>query len=239
MADPSKRFEKSVSYIASQIERSEREKGQVRSGPAITMSRETGSGAITLADRLVEHLNEHTDAKDCHWTVFDKNLVAKVLEDHDLPTRLEKFMPEDSPDHVRDTVGDMLGIHPPNWALVKRTGETIYRLARMGSCILVGRGANIITRGLPNVLHIRLVGALDKRITRCAEYYGISEAEATEFIKKQDRARRRYLLAYYDEEIEDPANYHLVINVDRFTPDGLVRMEVQLSLFGPQHIPMM
>ncbi len=36
--------------------------------------------------------------------------------------------------------------------------------------------------------------------------------------------RRRYLLAYYDVEIDDPTNYHLVINVDRYTPQTLVRL---------------
>ena len=29
------------------------------------------------------------------WTIFDRNLVERVLEDHDLPARLAKFMPED------------------------------------------------------------------------------------------------------------------------------------------------
>ena len=81
---------------------------------------------------------------------------------------------------------------------------------------------------LPNVLHLRLIGSLEKRIDRCMEYYKMSEAEARDYIKKTDRGRRRYLLAYYDREIDDPLNYDLVINVDRFTTGGLLEMVADL-----------
>ena len=220
MKDLEKRFAKSLSYIESQGTRGEKGHKKGSRGPAITMSRETGAGAVTLADKLAARLDELLPGAP--WTVFDKNLVAKVLEDHNLPQRLEQFMPEDSPKYVTDAVGDMLGIHPPSWSLVRRTNDTIYRLARLGRCILVGRGANIITRELPNVVHIRLVGSLEGRIRRCAEYYDIGKAAARELIKKQDRARRRYLLAYLDEDIDDPKNYDVVINVDRMSQDAIV-----------------
>ncbi|NIO28662.1 MAG: hypothetical protein GTO29_08925 [Candidatus Latescibacteria bacterium] len=224
MAEPGKRFEKYQDYISSQIKRAEKEGRPAKPNPAITISRETGAGAIPLGDRLAEYLNERFGSAECQWTVFDKNLVKQVLEDHGLPERLEQFMQEDKPSLLDETVSDMLGIRPPDWELVKHTHETIYRLAKLGNCILVGRGANIITQELPNVLHLRLVGSWEKRVNRCMELYGITKAEARELIKKQDRARRRYMLAYYDTDIDDPANYHLIINVDRFTTEALVQL---------------
>ena len=223
MVDLRKQFEKCQAYIISHVSSGEiSSQSMTRQYPSITISRETGAGAMTLADKLVDFLNNQPGGPDSLWTVFDKNLVQQVLEDHDLPTHLEKFMPEDKPSHIKDTIGDMLGTHPPNWELVKHTQETIYRLAKMGRCILVGRGANIITRDLPNMLHLRLVGDLENRIKRCMDYYQIGENEARELIKKQDQARRRYLQAYYDREIDDPKDYHFVINVDMFTTEKLV-----------------
>ena len=225
MAESGNRFEKTAGYIASQSARAKKKPQQRQVlEPAITISRQTGAGAVTLAGDLAEDLNKETGVKEPTWQVFDKNLIGQVLDDHNLPARVERHMPEDSPKHVKDVVGDMMGLHPPNWELVKHTGETIYRLAKEGHCILVGRGANIITRDLPNVFHLRLIGSLEQRVIRCQGYYDIEEAEALELIGKQDRARRRYLLAYYDVEIDDPTNYHLVINVDRYTPQTLVRL---------------
>jgi cytidylate kinase len=225
MTGSGKRFEKATGYIASQSARAKKKpRRREVLEPAITISRQTGAGAVSLAGGLAEYLNKETGAKEHAWEVFDKTLTRQVLDDHDLPAGLERYMPEDGPRQVKDALGDMLGLHPPNWELVRHTGETIYRLAEKGKCILVGRGANIITRDLPNVFHLRLVGSLEQRVIRCQDYYGIDKAEAVELIRKQDRARRRYLLAYYDIEIDDLTNYHLVINVDRYTPQALVRL---------------
>lgn len=222
MADLGRRFDKCHSYIESHVKQTVAE-GKEAARPAITISRQTGAGANTVGDRLALYLNENSGGA-AGWTVFDKNLVEKVLEDHDLPARLEKYMPEDKPGAVGDTIADILGMHPPDWKLIEHTQATIYRLAKMGHCILVGRGANVVTKDLASVLHLRLIGSLEKRIARCMDFYAVGEDEARAFIKKTDRARRRYLMAYYDEEIDDPSNYDMVINVDRFTTETLVKL---------------
>lgn len=225
MKNISKQFTKCQGYILSQIERAEQavERPAIRY-PAITISRETGAGAAALGEHLAEFLNRRQDEEECRWTVFDKNLIQRVLEDHDLPERLEKFMPEDISSPVKEAFGDMFGIHPPTWELLKLMNNTIYRLANMGNCIIIGRGANIVTRNLPRVLHLRLVGSQEGRVARYREYHGLGDTEARDAIKREDRARRRYLLAYFDQDIDDPLNYHAVINVDLFDPDALVRL---------------
>jgi len=60
---------------------------------AITLSRQAGSGAHSVAEKLLEILQAQVPEGSCPWAVFDRNLVAKVLEDHHLPNRLAKFMP--------------------------------------------------------------------------------------------------------------------------------------------------
>lgn len=225
MVGEGKQLEKWHAYIESQSKRIKYKRGEFTAAePAITLSRQTGAGAITFAEKLAEDLNERLDGQGTPWTVFDKNLINEVLKDHNLPDHLEQFMPEDRPRQIEDVIGDMLGMHPPNWKLVKDIGETIYRLAMMGRCIIVGRGANIITHDLSNVLHLRLVGSYETRVGRCMEYYNVTDNEARRIIMKQDRARRRYLLAYYDADIDDAMNFDLVIKVDRFTTEQMVDM---------------
>jgi hypothetical protein len=220
-----KQFSKCQAYIKSHIERAELSGAQPSGlNPGITISREAGTGAGEIGELLADHLNGRKDADGYRWTYFDKNLIKRVLEDHDLPARLEKFMPEDKPSPVLDAVEDMFGIHPPYWQLMKHTHDTISRLGKLGYCIIVGRGANIITFGYPNMLHVRLVGSPEKRVQRYMNQHSLSEQAAREAIKRDDRARRQYVLAYYDVEIDDPLNYHLVINVDLFSTDATVRL---------------
>jgi cytidylate kinase len=187
--------------------------GEVRP-PAVTISRETGAGGLSVAERLAQRLVVYQKPGDCPWTVFHKNLVAKVLEDHHLPKRLAQFMPEDRVSFIADTLEELLGLHPSSWNLIRETAETILQLAELGHVILVGRGANVITKDLPHVCHVRLVGSLERRCQRIEALHKITAEAACQFIRKEDSARRGYVRKHFDRDIEDPLLYHLVINTD-------------------------
>jgi cytidylate kinase len=180
---------------------------------AVTISREAGAGAVTIG-RLVANDLESRQKDDLHypWAVFDRNLAREVLADSRLPERIEEYMPEDASGAARDTIEDLLGLHPSEWTLVQYTNRTIHRLVSAGNVIIVGRGSNIITAGMPHVLHVRLVASVEKRIRHCESYYHQTHAQAVEFVHKTDRARARYVKRHFKKDIADPLNYHLTIN---------------------------
>jgi len=180
----------------------------------VTISRQTGSGAHAVAEKLAACLQALSPADGCPWTVFDRNLVEKVLEDHNLPQRLAQFMPEDRISEIAATMDELFGLHPPSWTLVRQTSDTILRLAELGNVILIGRGATILTRKLDYVFHVRLVGSLEKRTQHVQELQHLGREAALEIIRREDRGRKRYLKQYFDTDIEDPLLYHLVINTD-------------------------
>lgn len=191
---------------------------------AVTISRETGSGGHLVAKKLAEYLQAPDGGAASMWMVFDRNLVEKVLEDHHLPARLARFMPEDRVSEVEDTLEELLGVHPPLWTLVHQTAETILRLAELGNVILLGRGANVITSKLDYVLHVRLVGSLEKRAELIRKSRQIGEKAAREFIRREDRGRKRYLKKYFHKDIGDPLLYHLIINTDLVSYGEAVRI---------------
>jgi cytidylate kinase len=184
--------------------------------PSITISREAGSGAVTIAQMLVERLNAVTAPSkgSTGWTVFDRNLANQVLVDHELPDNLERFMIEDSRLPVESIVEELLGLHPTLWTFVQQTTKTILRLAGLGRVIIVGRGGEVITSRLPYVFHVRLVAPLEKRIDHASRYYKLSPAEAAKMVKEADHARRRYLRRYFDADVNDPLLYDLVLNTE-------------------------
>jgi cytidylate kinase len=184
---------------------------------AITISRQSGCGAHLVSEKLAEYFRARSPANARPWMIFDRNLVDRVLEDHHLPRRLGRFMPEDRVSEMEDTMSELLGGHPPSWMLARQTAETVLRLAEEGHVILIGRGANIITRKLPHVFHVRLVGSVEKRAQHLCETLKISKQAALELIRKEDRGRQRYLRKYFAEEPDNPLLYHLVINTD-FVP---------------------
>ena len=191
---------------------------------AVAVARQTGSGAIRIAEKLAGYLQARLPAEERPWTVFDKNLINQVLEDHHLPARLARFLPEDRVSYINDMVDEILGLHPPSWVVVRQSTETILRLAELGNVILVGRGANAITSRLPNVLRVHLVGSLERRVARVQARDHLNRAEAVDFIRRQDRGRARYVKTYFHRDVSDALLYDLTINTDHLSEDEVVRL---------------
>lgn len=179
---------------------------------AVTISREMGTGGRVVADALAHHLLAKGGEGAQPWTVFDRNLVEKVLEDHHLSPRLAKFMLEDRISAFEDTLDEAFGLHPASWTLVEKTAETILRLAEMGHVIVIGRGGNIITSRLDYVFHVRLVGSLDARAEVVQREHHLDRKAAVELILREDEGRRRYVKKYFHKDINDPTLYHMVLN---------------------------
>ncbi|HTL58741.1 MAG TPA: cytidylate kinase-like family protein [Candidatus Limnocylindrales bacterium] len=186
---------------------------------AITISRQSGSGGHCVAEKLVAILRAREPEAECAWTVFDRELVAKVLADHHLPSRLARFMPEDKISEMADTIDELFGLHPPSWTLVHKSADTILHLAELGKVILIGRGANVITQKLDYVFHVRLVGSLENRVRYMEKLNQITHQEALELVCCEDLGRKRYLKKYFRKDIDDPLLYHMVLNTDMLSHD--------------------
>jgi cytidylate kinase len=194
---------------------------------AVTISRETGAGAITVGRLLMEYLESKQGGDERYpWAVFDRDLVKRVLKDHRLPGALENSMPEDSKRRADEIVEELLGLRPSTWALVQHTNHTILRLARAGNVILVGRGAHLVTSELKHVIHVRLVAPFRFRVEHVKRYYHMWPEEAAEFVRKEDRARNRYVRRHFKSDARDPHHYHLTINT------GLVGFPAAARLIG-------
>lgn len=199
---------------------------------AITISRQSGSGAHVVAEKLADYLQAHAPSPSCPWTVFDRNLVEKVIEQHNLPSRLARFMTEDRISEISDTMDELFGLHPPSWTLVHKMAETILHLAELGNVILIGRGANLITRKLSYVTHVRLVGSLEKRSNYIQELNQLSHKAALEFVRREDRGRSRFLKKYFAADVDDPLLYHMILNTDLVAYEEAARIIGEAVLAG-------
>jgi cytidylate kinase len=211
-------------------------KGTSEINPAITISRMCGSGGRTVASKLADYLQPHAPYP-YHWTIFDRELIKKVLEDHMLSTRLAEFLPESSKSVLREVVDKIRGKkHADATKIVEQTVETVWQLAKGGYVILVGRGGNLITAKLPNVFHVRLVGSHEVRVRRLEEVYDFDRPAAEEYLRSQDAAKKLYLKEYFGQDIDDANLYHLVVNTDRFTYGDTAKLigDAFLNWFKPE-----
>ena len=198
-------------------------KGVDHAFPFVTISREACAGGTTVAHKVVEYLSEG-ESPEKAWKFFDRELVQAVIEKHDLPKEMARFLTENKISEIRDIVESLLEMHPPAFALVRKTSETILHLAKIGHAVMVGRGANLVTRKLRGGLHVRLIGSVEKRVQHAEDFYKVSHAEAVEKVKAADAARKQYIRQNFDKNIEDPHLYDLVINTDHISYADAARM---------------
>jgi cytidylate kinase len=210
-------YEKCKRYIESHSQRTETPVKRIKGYPCISVSRETGAGAQVVCNKLIKILESKSEKNGNKWTYFDRQLIEKILEDHQLPKQVSEYMVEDKYRYLSSAVNVLLGLHPSQWSLLHKTTETVLQLARMGKVVIVGRGGNIITFKLKNVFHVRLIAPLENRIMYIMDVQKMNRQSAEVYIKKEDAARRNYLKSNFSRNIENPELYHMVLNTGLLT----------------------
>ncbi|HUA64416.1 MAG TPA: cytidylate kinase-like family protein [Alphaproteobacteria bacterium] len=184
--------------------------------PSVTISRMAGAGGRTVASKLADYLQPYAPYGR-QWTIFDRNLIAQVLEDGHLSRQLADCYPEASQPLLRELLLKLGRSNPSVSTVVKQSVETIWKLAKGGYVILVGRAANVITAGQENVFHVRLEGSREKRIARLETVYDFDLQTAVEYLKSQDAAKKLYLADYFGRDIDDPLLYDMIVNTDEIS----------------------
>jgi cytidylate kinase len=82
-----------------------------------------------------------------------------------------------------------------------------------GNLVYHGLAGQVLLRGLPSVMRIRLIAPVAMRIRVLMETEGMTRTAAEQHIRQVDAARARWVKMMYGEHIEDPTLYDMVINV--------------------------
>jgi cytidylate kinase len=204
------------------------------SGPFITLSREAGSGGASLARLMARQLNADAP-RDVVWHVFEGDLTAHMLKENRMPTRYARFLPEDRVPEWTASVGELVGLHPSLWELVRKTNESMRDLARKGHVILVGRGANFATANISSGMHVRLVAPAEHRARYLGRLYNLPESDAAALNARCDAARRRYVKTTFNADVSDPAHYDLVLNTARVSlPEAAAMIVSRIKAMTPR-----
>ncbi len=166
----------------------------------ITISRPYGSGGTLFAKDLAEKLG---------YIYVDKSYCSIVGDE--VKHCLEYFGEEE--EVAPDLIDRMRSLMSNKNFYKLNLQATIYSLAMKDNVLFVGRGANIILEGVPNVISIQITGKLEDRIKALAEVKNISYEDALKRIEKMDNEKKKFIEYYFDRDIFDPTLYHFIINL--------------------------
>ena len=185
---------------------------------AVTLSRQTFSGTHEIGEKLLLLLEKDEEFGEQPWALFDRDLVHKILEDHNLPKAIARYMPEDRDHDFSSIINEILGVHPSLWELFHHTCDTILKLASVGNVILIGRGSHVIARKVPHALHVRIISPIEQRAERAASLLDIPIQEALRKVKQEEQSRAAFVKSHFNESVEDSYGFHMTLNMAQMNP---------------------
>lgn len=151
----------------------------------ITIGREYGSGGRMVARRV---------AKTLDIPFYDKEIIERVAGETGFA---ESFVRDAEKRPVNSLMYSLYfsaqNLSPADQIFIAQAG-VIRRLADEGPCVIVGRCADFILRGRPELLSVFIHAPMEERVRRAHEEYGLEGKNLEHLITKQDKRRA----AYYD-----------------------------------------
>lgn len=213
--------------------------------PVITISREVGASGTYIALKLAEAIG---------GTCYDQQIIHEIaekmgknrnqLEDFDQNSynRVGVFFQEALASIAQGgMVFHPFGIGPLDWDSAEMfttyprdtfqekdyydvLTQVVKEIAEQPNSVILGRGASQILKGRTDALHIRIVADTADRINRLIKEQEIDQKKAEDLISGKDAAASNFIYDFFDAEINDPHQYHMLLNTSRIEPDRCIKL---------------
>ena len=176
----------------------------------ITISREFGSGGRLIGRRLADKLNV---------PYYDKELLDRIAEESGFCREMIEDAEKKAKNSFLYSLASALGTGeagPESLSLNERfflaQFDTIRKIADEGSCVIVGRCADYILRGMPEATNVFVYAEEADKIKRAVQEYGVPQDAVKKLMKDTDKGRANYYSYHTGRKWGEHVNYHLSID---------------------------
>ncbi len=157
------------------------------------------------------------------WPVLDKELLESMAGDDSLRERIYSTMDQRDLGWWETAVRAVMDREYVRNDYFHRLSETLLSLARQGSCVFVGRGADLV---LPrdHGFRVRLIAPRETRVQALAAAEGLKPAKAMAAMERIERERAAFIQGHFGVAADDPLRHDLVINLEQVTPAQAVEL---------------
>ena len=195
---------------------------------AITISREYGSGGGEIATRLARHLQ---------WQLIDHEIVERVATEMGTSLGAAGAYDERTEGILVRTFKNLQSLEPSYMlgassetflrneeTYLKTVSKLVTAAAEQGHVVIVGRGSQMILAQQRDVLHVRIVAPLEKRIDYVMKREGIDRTAAELRIKMKEHDRTKHLETAFRRKPEDAHLYDIVLSTANLNLDSAVEI---------------
>ena len=180
----------------------------------ITISREVGAGGSEVAAAVGTRLG---------WPVFDKEILHFMAGDDAIRERIYRSMDERDLSWCEEALRSLTEPEFVRNDYFHRLCETVLTLARQGSAVFLGRGADLI---LPREIgvRVRIVAPMAKRMERVMKREALSAEAARAMIERSESERAAFLMNHFDVDMGGALRHDVVLSLDRMSVEQGVEL---------------
>jgi cytidylate kinase len=180
----------------------------------ITIEREFGCGAASIAAQLADHLG---------WKLWDHLLTEEIARlanversavmrcDERMDSRLHRLAKtfwRGSYERNSAALGNQIFDTDRMMSMMQ---EIMNKIGQEGNAVIVGRGAPFFLRENPGAFHVFLYAPRSEKIRRLIAD-GHSQQDAVEMVDSVDRERMAYVKHYFNADWPTRSLYHVMLN---------------------------
>lgn len=188
----------------------------------ITIARHFGSGGKTIGHMLAEDLGIN---------YYEKEIIKMASEDSGINEALFNQADEKlkrTPLFFGKTKGEYKGklIAPgsdefvSDHNLFNYQAKIIRELAARESCVIIGRAADYVLKGNPNVVSVFVHASKEYCVRQAVERRAYTGKDVEKFVERTDKYRSDFYRYYTGQEWTDARNYDLCLNSERLGFEG-------------------
>ncbi|MEZ5197877.1 MAG: cytidylate kinase-like family protein [Bacteroidales bacterium] len=198
-----------------------------QTGPYISISRDFGSMANVIAQKLSTELNKSNKGRKWNW--INKSILIESSKALDLSTsKIEYVFQSQQKSMMDEIVGAMSTRYYKSDRKIRNTIIQVIRsIAQTGNVIIVGRGGVAFANDNPKSFHVKLTAPLEWRVNRISSNYNKSKEEALRYVLETDKERKFLIDSFMGYET-DHSIFDIVFNRQSFTDEDIVSTIVNL-----------
>ncbi|RLC11585.1 MAG: cytidylate kinase-like family protein [Deltaproteobacteria bacterium] len=193
----------------------------------ITISRQFGAGGKTLGKMIADELG---------YTFADSDIIQRIAKEANVSSDWVESFEKEAGSRLSRLVSGMVSKRWLDRVLSDEYGyldEKIYldylvliiaQIADEGNVVILGRGSQYVLDDHPDAYHILLIDEFDNRMKFMMEHYELSEKRAIQVLNSEDRRRVSLYNRLGKKDYDNPALYHIVLNMSRFDLESALKL---------------
>lgn len=175
--------------------------------PTVIISRRYGCQGFPVANRLKEILDAEGHGE---WTIFDRQLIELISKEEGVPQKL--LMESINQEETHNILSSFFPAQTEQNDYYEMMARYIVNIARKGRAIIVGRGAEFLTRDLHNCFRFRIDADMEFRINNMAQVNEVGLDEAKKMVEENQDIMENFIATHFSLKVGELQDYDAIFN---------------------------